>query len=142
MVLASNFNSSETRSVKRERKGSLLMYASIPTTYLSGFSMYSFFFSVFSFLFFLPPFPFVPPFSLFTVTPFYTIYRGGICHFYPSTAFGSLWTSFQNCLLIGQLLSHYHCSECDGCTTLHLKQNCLSCFLHLSVFHLPRPNND
>ena len=110
------------------------MYVSILITYLSGFSMYSFFFSIFSFLFFLPLFSFVPPFSLFTVTPFYTIYRGGIFHFYPSTAFGSSWTSFQDYLLAYQLLNHYHYFECVGCTTLHPKQNCLSCFLPLSLF--------
>ena len=48
------------------------------------------------------------PFSLFTTMAFYTTYHGRIYHFYPSTAFGSLWASFQDYPLAYQLPSHYH----------------------------------
>ena len=85
----------------REKYGPL-MHAFISTTYLSGFSVYSFSFSVF--FFYLTSLPFPPPSSLFITTPFYTICCGGICHFYPLTAFGSLWVSFKDCPLAAQTL--------------------------------------
>ena len=66
------------------------MHASIPTTYLSGFSMYSFSFFVFLFFYFyLTSLSFLPSFIVHSYS-LYTIYHGGICQFYPLTAFGSL----------------------------------------------------
>ena len=61
--------------------------------YLSGFSVCVC--VCFFFFFFLHLLPFVPPpFSLFTATPFYTIYHGGIYHFYPSTILSFFLYSF------------------------------------------------
>ena len=120
-----NFNSQSLREwicQEGEKKCGLLMHASIPTTYTSlVFCMFFLFLYSFS-SFFLPLLPFVfspfpPLFSLFTNTLFYTICHGGIYHFYPSIAFGSLWVSFQDCLLACWLLSHYYCFECVGCNT-------------------------
>ena len=85
----------------------------------SGFSVCSFF------SFFLP---LLPSFLLFTATYFYITYYCGIYHFCPSTAFGSLWVSFQDCPLACQLPSQYHCSECVGCTTLHSQTKLLVLF--------------
>ena len=114
-------------------KGSLLMHASILTTYVSLIFPYILFFL------FLPLFPSVPcsPFLLFTATPFYTICHGGIYHFYLSIDFGSLWVSFQDCPLACRLLSHYHYSECVGCTTLHSQTKLLVLFLTSFCFSLP-----
>ena len=39
---------------------------------------------------------------------FYTTCRNMIYHFYPLTAFGSLWASFQDCPLACRLPSYYH----------------------------------
>ena len=95
---------------REKKKGGLLMHVSIPTTYISlVFCMFFLFLCSFS-SFFLPLLPFIfspfpPLFSLFTTTLFYTICHGGIYHFYPSIAFGSLWVSFQDCLLACWLLS-------------------------------------
>ena len=142
MVLVSNFNSSESGSINRESKRQFIDVC-LYFYHLSLWVFHVFFlFLCFFFLFFLPPFPFIPPFSLFTITPFYTICHGGICPFYPSTAFGSLWTSFQDCLLACQLLSHYHCSDVLVAPLFIRRLNCLSCFLPLSVFHLPHPDKD
>jgi len=59
------------------------------------------------FLSFCLPF-FLLPFLLCTPMAFYTACRDRIYYFYPLTAFGSLWVSFQNCPLVCQLLNHYH----------------------------------
>ena len=60
---------------------------------------------------------------------FYTIYHGEIYHFYPLTAFGSLLVSFRDCPLACQLLNHYHCFECVGCTTPYSQTKFLVLFL-------------
>ena len=97
--------------------GSLLMHAFAPITHVSslpfGF-LYSFSFSslftLFSFLsFYLSVFLIVviPP-PLFTTIVFYTTCRDRIYHFYPSTTFGSLWVSFQDCPQACWLPSHHH----------------------------------
>ena len=101
--------------------GSLLMHASIPilhvSFFLSDFCIFPFFFFfLLCFLFFLstPIFcrcfssHFFPPFSLFMPMAFYTVCRDKIYHFYPSTAFGLLWASFQDCPLVCWMLNHYH----------------------------------
>jgi len=48
--------------------------------------------------------------SLVTPMAFYTGCCDKIYHFYPLTAFGSLWASFQYYLLACRLPSHYHCT--------------------------------
>ena len=103
-----------------EKKCSLLMYVSIPTAHVSLIFVYPFLFSPF-FFFVLPLLlfcSFCPP-LMFTATTFHTIYHGAICHFYPSTTFGFLWVSFQDCPLAFRLLNHYCSSECVGCITLN-----------------------
>ena len=111
------------------------MHASIPTTYVSLIFLYILFFFCFSTSssfcpsFFLPFLFIYFYFLLFIATVFYTICHGGIYHSYPSTAFGFLWVSFQDCPLACQLRSHYHCSECVGCTTLHSQTKLLVLFL-------------
>ena len=55
----------------------------------------------------------------------------------PLIAFGSLWVSFQDCLLAYWLLSHYHCFECVGCTTFHSQKKLLVLFLTSLCFSLP-----
>ena len=102
------------------------MHASIPSTHVSSLSsgflyssfsffffyffvcstFFSFFLSLFFFFAFVPPSS--PLFSLFTTMTLYTACRDRIYHFYPSTAFGSLWASFQDYLLTCRLPSHYH----------------------------------
>ena len=121
------------------------MYTSISTTYISLvfcifflflYSFSSFFLLflpfVFSLFFLLLPCP--SSALLFTTTPFYTICHGGIYHFYPSTTFGSLWVSFQDYPLANCLFSHYHCSKCVCCTTLHSQTKLLVLFFYLSLF--------
>ena len=123
------------------------MYASISTTYISLvfcifylflYSFSSFFplflLFVFSLFFLLLPLP--SSALLFIATPFYTIYHGEIYHFYPSTAFGSLWVSFQDYPLASWLLSQYHCSECVYCTTLHSQTKLLVLFFTSLCFSL------
>ena len=136
-----NFNSQSLREwicQEGEKKCGLLMHASIPTTYTSlVFCMFFLFLYSFS-SFFLPLLPFVSFFFfLLLPTPFYTICHCGIYHFYPSITFGSLWVSFQDCLLACQLLSHYHCSECVGYTTLLSQTKLLILFLTFLCFSLP-----
>ena len=94
--LSFDSQSSESESIKRERKCGLLMYASIPTVFFlslwlsfqsfflfSGYSMYFFvYYSLFSTTSVAP--------LLFMTTPFYTICHCGIYPFCPSTVFGSL----------------------------------------------------
>ena len=103
---------------------SLLMHVSIPGTLFSlGFLYFSFSFLLLYFLCFLiflsisfffffvyrcSSFFLCPPFSLFMTMAFYTACHDRIYHFYPSTAFGSLWASFQDYLLTCRLPSHYH----------------------------------
>ena len=113
------------------------MHASIPTihslflvffpifpSFLSSFSVYSFIFYPF-FSFYLSS---VPPFTVYDY-PFYTLCHCGIYPFCPLTVFGSLWVSFQDCLLACWLPSHYLCLECAGCTTLHSQTKLLVLFL-------------
>ena len=131
-------------SLSREREmGNLLMHTSIPTTHASLW-----FFLYFPFLFslflpcstsssFVPFFPFFVMSSnvplQFTVTIIYIVCHDKICHFYPSTAFGSTWVSFQDYPLVCRLPSHYHCTECVGCNTPHFqtKMACLVSYLSL-----------
>ena len=120
------------------------MHASIPTTYVSLIFLYILFFSLFFLFFsfsssssFRPLFSPPSPSLLFTATLFYTICHGGIYHSYSSTTFRFLWVSFQNCPLVCQLLSHYHCSKCVGCTTLHSQTKLLALFLTSLYFSLP-----
>ena len=130
----------ESGSVKRERKGGLLMHAFIPTVHFPSLvffpiflSFLSVFFSCILLFFLFPILSFLPPsfvpFSLFMATPFYTIYHCGIYHFYSLTAFGSLWVSLQDYPLACRLPSHYLYSECVGCTTLHSQAKLLVMFL-------------
>ena len=120
------------------------MHASIPTTYVSLIFLYILFFSLFFLFFsfsssssFRPLFSPPSPSLLFTATLFYTICHGGIYHSYSSTTFRFLWVSFQNCPLVCQLLSHYHCSKCVGCTTFHSQTKLLALFLTSLYFSLP-----
>ena len=85
------------------------------------------------FAFFLPPL-----LLLFIAIPFYTVCHYGIHPFCPSTVFGFLWASLQDC--------HYPTS-CSTITFVQSvlvaplsisKQNYLSCFLPLSVSILPQ----
>ena len=71
--------------------------------------------------------------SLFVATTFYTVCHDRIYHFYPSTAFGSLWASFQDCPLVCWLPSHYHCTVLVAPLIIS-RQNGLSYFLPLFVF--------
>ena len=147
MVWASILNPSESGSVKREiKRWSVDVCLYFYHLYLFGF-LYILSFSLFFLLFlstfpsfhFLPFFP-PPPLPsstlLFIATPFYTIYHGEIYHFYPSTAFGSLWVSFQDYPLASWLLSQYHCSECVCCTTLHSQTKLLVLFFTSLCFSL------
>ena len=78
--------------------------------------------------------PLPPSFSLFTTTPFYTIYHGGVYYFYPSIAFSSLWCPSKT--------AHWltGCSATTSAQNVLVallsipRKNCLSCFLPLSVF--------
>jgi len=70
-----------------------------------------------------------PPLLLFMATPFYTICHYEIYPFCPSTVFGFLWASLQECPLICWLSSHYFCPECAGCTALHFQTKLLVLFL-------------
>ena len=117
--LSFDSQSSESGSIKRERRGGLLMHASIPTVYflscfpsnLSSFSFVSIFVSIFVFVlfcfvffFFLVFFlvflcflllVFFPSFFFIIVHgyPLYTVCHCGIYPFCTSIVFGSLWAS-------------------------------------------------
>ena len=117
-------------------KCSLLMYASIPTTCLS-----SFFFSLFFYSFLSTSLPFrSSPFSLFTAIILFAMVR---------------FTIFTPQLL----LAPYRCPSRTahwfaGCSTTTIalnvlvaplsipRQNCLSYFLPLFVFHFLHPDKD
>ena len=102
--------------------------------YLSVFSMRSFFLSILSFLSFYLSFLLFLSLSLFTTTPFHTIYHGGVYYFYPSIAFSSLWCPSKT--------AHWltGCSATTSAQNVLVaplsipRKNCLSCFLPLSVF--------
>ena len=78
--------------------------------FLSLFTPFSFFLSVFLYLLFIVfLFLFPPPlFSLCTSIAFYTACHDRICHFYPSTAIGLLWVSFQDYPLVCRLPNNHH----------------------------------
>ena len=123
---------------RERRKGGLLMHASIPTTYVSlVFLCVPFIFSILS-----TYYSFLSPFLLFTTIPFYTICHCEIYHFYPLTTFGSLWPSFQDYPLACRPPSHYLCSECVGCTTLHSQTKLLVLFLTSLRFHFTHSDKD
>ena len=116
--------------------GSLLMHASIPITHT--FLWFFFFFFSLSFFFLvllLLLSVIVDPLSLLTATTFYTIYHDKIYHFYPSTAFGSLWVSFQDYPLACRLPNHYHCTVLVA-PRLIPRQKRLVLFLNLFPFSL------
>ena len=48
------------------------------------------------------------PFSLCMSMAFYIACRDRICHFYPLTAFGLLWATFQDCPPVYWLPSYHH----------------------------------
>ena len=130
--LSFDLQSSESGYVKRERKGGLVMHASIPIALFSFFHLVSFIFffsqcflfSILSSLLLscLPP-------LLFMVTNFYTVCHYRIYPFYPSTVFCFLWASLQDCPLTYQLSNHYICLKCVGCTTLHFQKKLFVLFL-------------
>ena len=124
------------------------MHASIPilhvSFFLSDFWIFPFFFFfLLCFLFFLstPIFchcfssPFFPHFSLFTPMAFYTVYRDKIYHFYPSTAFGLLWASFQDCPLVCWMLNHYHYTLLATPCLIPRQKRFLFCLLPLYIFN-------
>ena len=124
--------------------GSLLMHASISITH-AFFFLWFVVFSLFSLFFFLVlplvlPMMIIPLFLMIpTVRSYHPLYCLSyvIYHFYPLTAFGPLWVSFQDCLLACRLPNYYHCTEYVGCATPHswTKMACLvSC---LPLFSLP-----
>ena len=82
------------------------------------------------------------PLSLFITTPFYTICNCRIHHFFPSTAFASLWVSLQDCPLAYWLPNHYLCSKCVGCTTFHSQTKLLVLFLTSLYFFFTHLNKD
>ena len=89
--------------------GSLLMHASIPITQ----AFHWFICSYFLFFLFLPYSISISCSGccillLFTIIAFYIVYHDKIYHFYPSTTFGSLWASFQDCPLACRLPNYYH----------------------------------
>ena len=78
------------------------------SVFSSFHSIFLFFFLFFFFSFF---FLFLPSSShCARLWPFYIACSDMICHFYPLTAFGLLWVSFQDCPLVCQLSSHHHCT--------------------------------
>ena len=97
--------------LKGREMGSLLMHAfiSIIHIFLWDFCIFPFFFffTLLFFSFYLYFLPLFPP-LLFTTMAFYNICYDRNYRFYPLTAFGSLWASFQDCQLACQLPSHYH----------------------------------
>ena len=103
----------------------------LPLMSLWFFYIFFFFLLLFYLFFFLslvlPSFYFL----FFTIhsNPFYIICHGGIYYSYPSTAFGFLWVSFQDCPLACQLRSYCHCSKCVGCTTLYSRKKLFVLFL-------------
>ena len=135
MAQTLTLNFSESRSIKRERNGQ-------PTdaclySYHSYFSLVFFIFlSPFFFLvLLLLLYVIVNPLSLLTATTFYTVYHDKIYHFYPSTAFGSLWASFQDYPLACRLPNHYHCTVLVA-PRLIPRQKRLVLFLNLFPFSL------
>ena len=117
-----DLQSSESGSVKNERKCGLLMHAS----FTQSFNLFCL--SVFYFLSSFPPLIFLPP-SLFMVTPFYIVCYYEIYPFCPPTVFGFLQASLQDCPLIYKLSSHYIFPESVGCTILHSETKLLVLFL-------------
>ena len=123
--------------------GSLLMHASISITH-AFFFLWFVVFSFFSLFFFLVlplvlPMMIIPLFLMIpTVRSYHPLYCLSyvIYHFYPLTAFGPLWVSFQDCLLACRLPNHYHCTECVGCATPH-SQTKMACLVScLPLFSL------
>ena len=120
-----------------------VVYGCIPLFNCLTFSL-AFFYLVFL------PFPFLSMFSLFysvlplaffpttppTVYgyPFYTVCHYRIYNFCPSTIFGFLWASLQDCPLACRLSSHYLCTKCVDCTTLHFQTKLLVLFLNSFSF--------
>ena len=117
------------------------MHASIPTTCIPlVFLCVLFFFFLFSlfFLFFLSTSLSFrsSSLSLFIDTHFLDYLPWWDLPFLPINCFGSLWVSFQDYPLTCRLLSHYHCSKCVGCTTLHSQTKLLVLFLTSLYFSL------
>ena len=115
-----------------------LVFFPIFISFLSSFFVYSFvFYSLLSFYFSSV----CPPFIVHNY-PFYTICNCRIHHFFPSTAFASLWVSLQDCPLAYWLPNHYLCSKCVGCTTLHSQTKLLVLFLTSLCFCFTHLNKD
>ena len=108
---------------------SSLVFFLVFLSFLSNVFVYAFVFYFFSFLSISPLFSFLPPFLLFMATSLYTICHCVIYPFCPLTIFGSLWASLQDCPPAYWLSSHYLCSECLVCTTLHFQTKLLVLFL-------------
>ena len=137
MVLDSIYRVSGGGSVKRERKGGLLMHTFIFAV-SSLFLIYHFFFS--HSLFFLLSFPWVlPPLLKATSLLFIWLHSMRFLPFVPKaspTIFG-LWASLHVYPLTCWLPGHYICPECACYTTPHSWTKLLILFLPFPLSVLP-----
>ena len=121
------------------------MHASIPTTYVSLIFLYILFFSLYSFFSFLflplllsvPCSPFPPPFYCSQLPFFILSAMVGFTILTPQLLLASYGCPSKTAPLVCLLLSHYHCSKCIGCTTLHSQTKLLVLFLTSLYFSLP-----